>query len=71
MKPISKFAACQAVIEVACPKCGVQAGEFCTTPSGRNKARTTHTERITAYRQFIGEPEFRRRHTITAQKSPL
>jgi len=70
MNPISKFALSQAVAEVVCPKCGAQIGELCVKPSGR-KALTTHVERATAYRQLIGDIEFRRRHTITAQKSPL
>lgn len=48
---------------VDCPKCGEKAGKQCRSPKGKIAVQP-HSERITAYRQKIGDDEYHKRHTL-------
>jgi len=64
MAEISRWANTQATAEVACPRCGMQAGVECRTPKMR-RLFTIHTERGNAYFAKIGRDEWLRRYSIS------
>lgn len=59
---ISRWANTQATAEIQCPRCGVEPGQHCRTPKGRETSMP-HGERTELYFETIGRKEFDRRHS--------